>query len=1038
MSSSWRRCAAAATAAVVTLAACAGLSGAAAQAAAAAPDAAPTTAWDTHAGAHGEFDVDTANLVRSSDVVAQSVPAQGKQSMPLGNGVFGAAVWAQGGFTAQLNRDDTMPDRRSAGQLVIPGLAAMTAAPDYSATLDLYDGTYRQAGGGMTATTYVRADKDEIVTDVTGADPATAQTAGVDLQAARTSTSAVTRDGHTAVLSSTWVDTASASGGTGKTFGTLAAVSAGGRDVTASAPDSHTAQVSFTPNSDGSFRVVALVPHWAGGNAPGYAQKHLGADASAAAADLSSAHLAWWHDFWSRANLVKLTSADGVADYIGNLRTIYLYVEAASERGRYPSTQAGVNDLFNFTRDTQQWGGGQFWFWNLRMDLAANISSGLSDFNAPFFGMYRRDLPATEAWTRAQFPNTKGICLPETMRFDGTGWYVGTSPDNASCYPSETSYNAKTLTSGAELGSWIWRQYQQTDDLDFLRTYYPLIAEPAQFLLSYAKIGDDGKLHTYPSNAHETQWDVHDPITDLSAMKMIFPIVVQAATALHKDAGLVRRLQRAIPLIPDLPRTDAATHKLVKTAADDGDGNTVLAYSADPSAPYRNNENLDLEPVWPYNLIGDTSPQYDLAKATYAARQFRNSNTWTYDPVQAARLDLGDEVAATLKLDASTHSQYPDGLAAFSSSQTEPYDETVGVTALTVNESLATDYDGLLRIAPAIPTAWNAEGTVSIQHRSKVHVQVSDGQVTTAVIDSGAAHDVRVRNPWAGQQVQVVRNDGTVVVAPTDAQTLSFHADADQSYIVEQPSAPLEARAFAPLTADPATAPRHLADSTAVIGIDPGTSTTPCASPTQPVLLSWDPTSGATVTDSSGLHRDASFVQESPTYVDGGPTGSAAELTGGGYLSGSATSLGYLTAATFATEINATDGSTYRRIWDWKSSGGGDDDGFILDLTPSGQLRIITAGVNHTFSSTLPTGQWVDLVVTVDTDGTALVYENGRPVESYALGNAGINGCATGSPHIGADQGGGQAITADVDRSAVFSRALTADEVGHWQSLATG
>jgi len=68
-------------------------------------------------------------------------------------------VWAANGFTAQLNRADTLPNHRSAGQLVIPSLAAMTAAADYKATVDLYDATYRQSGGGMTATTYVRADR---------------------------------------------------------------------------------------------------------------------------------------------------------------------------------------------------------------------------------------------------------------------------------------------------------------------------------------------------------------------------------------------------------------------------------------------------------------------------------------------------------------------------------------------------------------------------------------------------------------------------------------------------------------------------------------------------------------------------------------------------------------------------------------------------------------------------------------------------------------------------------------------------------------
>src|SRR3954471_22067377 len=154
----------------------------------AAPAHGATTAWSGN-----QFQVDTFNLVRRSNIVLGRAPTLAKQSMDLGNGSFGVAAWAANGFTAQLNRADTLPNHRSAGQLVIPGLAAMTSAADYTATVDLYDATYRQSGGGMTATTYVRADKDELVVDVTGADPASAQTATIDLQAGRKATPAPTR-----------------------------------------------------------------------------------------------------------------------------------------------------------------------------------------------------------------------------------------------------------------------------------------------------------------------------------------------------------------------------------------------------------------------------------------------------------------------------------------------------------------------------------------------------------------------------------------------------------------------------------------------------------------------------------------------------------------------------------------------------------------------------------------------------------------------------------------------------------------------------
>ena len=101
---------------------------------------------------------------------------------------MGAAVWGAGGFTAQINRNDTWPTRRSPGQVTIPGLAPLTNAADYSGSVDLYDATFRQQGGGMTATTYVRADKDELVVDVTGADPNSTQTARINLQSGRNPT----------------------------------------------------------------------------------------------------------------------------------------------------------------------------------------------------------------------------------------------------------------------------------------------------------------------------------------------------------------------------------------------------------------------------------------------------------------------------------------------------------------------------------------------------------------------------------------------------------------------------------------------------------------------------------------------------------------------------------------------------------------------------------------------------------------------------------------------------------------------------------
>ena len=251
--------------------------------------------------------------------------------------------------------------------------------------------------------------------------------------------------------------------------------------------------------------------------------------------------------------MIKLGSQDGAADYMENIRTIYLYVKAASERVGSLRARPASTPLFNFTRYNQQWGGGHYWFWNLRMQIAANLGAGVTDLIAPAFRLYRDNLESLRTWTRLRMNGRPGICVPETMRFDGTGWYLagGSTETNDACDASgAASYNKRTLTTGAAVATWVWRQYQATDDRAFLKANYPLIADAARFLLAYATVGADGKLHTFPSNAHESQWDVHDPITDITAMKALFPITVDAATELGVDRGLVARLRAAIPGSP--------------------------------------------------------------------------------------------------------------------------------------------------------------------------------------------------------------------------------------------------------------------------------------------------------------------------------------------------------------------------------------------------------------------------------------------------------------------------------------------------------
>jgi hypothetical protein len=778
--------------------------------------AAVTTAWKD-----GRFVTDPAGIVSRSDIVLAEPNTDPSQSMPLGDGQLGAAVWAANGMTIQLNRADTMPYRYSPGWIVIPGLSELTGAPDFHAVLNLYDGTFTESGGGMTATVRVEADSPDVVVSVTGADPAATQSAQVELWAPRTPTAAAA--GPTGVLSQTWTDAGDPAypGGTGQTYGSLAAITASGQDVTASAPDSLTARVTFRPHADGSFSVVVASPHWAGGNALAAARSQL---ADAAAGNAADATAAWWHRYWQQTDPMELDSADGTASYMENLRTVYLYA-AAAERGSgdLAGSQAGTADLFSWLQDSVKWDPAAYWIWNQRMQLAANQGAGDADLNDPFFGMYRDDLANIRAWTEQQFPGMPGLCVPETMRFNGNGYSNGTQAYNGGTHATENlscssqvpaTYNGEDITSGAELSLYAWRQYQDTGDTGFLAGMYPLMPGVAQFLLAYAKPGADGLLHTV-ANAHETQWEVQDPTTDIAAMQAVFPVIIAAARTLHRDPGLVAQLQSALTRLPQFPRADAATETQLLPPSADQAGDDVIAESYDPSAPRHNTENIGLELVWPYQLLGASS---ELAQRTFADRLFVDQNDWSFDAVDAAELDQSAAVEQNLVALTEKYQKYASGMAQFSGNP--PYVEQSANVALALQLALVQDDAGVVTVAPAWPAGWNVSGSVAVTGNSKVDVQVENGTPVTVAVEAGSAQTIRVADPWPGQTVQVLTySDGRLRAASpeTASATVTLAMQPGDSYLIQRTAQPTGTLPFAPVTGQPATACKTLGSVT--IGI---------------------------------------------------------------------------------------------------------------------------------------------------------------------------------------------------------------------------
>lgn len=757
----------------------------------------------TAASSVSGFQVDVGGVISRSDVVLGRPNFASSEAMPLGNGRVGVALWSADGLTAQLNRNDTLPDRLSPGQVLIPGLSALTRADDYAGRLDLYRGEFREDGGGMSVKAFVQPDQDVLVVDITGANPNQPQTAMLKLWPPRSSHAVAT--GPIAFLVESWIDNTNP-GASGRAFGSLSAITAQGRNVSAVVTDALTVTVSFTPFADGHFRIIVAAPHYDGtGNALDIARRAL-----APVSDM--AHVLWWRDFWRRAAMIRITSNDGVGEYMENLRNLYLYVAAIEKGVEYPGSQAGVADMISAAQDEHRWDPSAFWHWNLRMQVAANIGAGLYELNDSYFNLYRGNLASIERWTRENMKDLPGVCVPETMRFNGPGieyesaWKpVSTGRDcDANFKPY---YNARTLSTGAEVSLWIWQQYLATQDRKFLADNYPLMESSARFLLAYQKEGADGLLHTNPSNAHETQWDVTDPTTDLSAILALYPVSIEAANLVGKDPELVRDLTAALAKVPPLPRTQPAAPRTLLPAAADADANDVIAVSYQPGAEEHNIENIGLEPVWPYDIIGDTSPLFPVALRTFVHRPNSSAVDWSFDPIQAARLHLGNEVASTLSETTQKFQGFVNGMAKWEASAREFYVEQTGVVAAALQEALVQDYDGLIRIAPALPPGWDFDGSVYVRGKTKVDVQTRKGTVTAVVIEAGTPQHFRIRNPWANETVDVISaNSGKALVSVTGT-TIEFDASAPGIYVLEQHG---NGRAyFAPVSGTAATSAKR-------------------------------------------------------------------------------------------------------------------------------------------------------------------------------------------------------------------------------------
>ena len=205
----------------------------------------------------------------------------------------------------------------------------------------------------------------------------------------------------------------------------------------------------------------------------------------------------------------------------------YLLIASSRPGSRVPANLQGLwNDLL-----TPPWGSKYTTNINLEMNYWPAEPLHLSSCSQPLFRLIR-ELSQTGRLTAKAHYHAPGWVLHHN-----TDLWCGTAPINA-------SNHGIWVTGGAWLCHQLWDHYLFTKDTDFLRSYYPVMKEAAEFFHTFlTKDAHTGWLISTPSNSPEHGGLVAGPSMDHQIIRDLYKNCIAASRILGVDAAFRKILQ---------------------------------------------------------------------------------------------------------------------------------------------------------------------------------------------------------------------------------------------------------------------------------------------------------------------------------------------------------------------------------------------------------------------------------------------------------------------------------------------------------------
>lgn len=761
-----------------------------------APVSASTTDAAFNSGT-GALNVNYAGYLSKHDIVYNRINTNALHGLTVGNGRTGAMVWGQNGMTMQVSGVDlAQQSAYAAGLLNFTTSPAMDSSfSTFQQRLSLYDGVLTTKYDSNRTVTIMGSPNSEVmgihVDDTRGGvssvsvnlnmwDPNSVQNVADVPNLTTWRTVSTFANANAAGFSRGQSDP--------NNFGYTFAATVEGAGFTTQVVNGTQVRLNITPTSSYTIWFTAASRiNSPGLNSVTQAQNQLNSVKSTGYATTLNNYKNWWHNFWARS-FVQYSGVSGDADYMENVYYLSTFMIAAGGYGNYPLHF--INGVFRATQDQTKWSNG-YWYWNQRDVYNSFLASNHVDLLAGFNRLYSRNFNALRAYTQTRY-GTDSLWVPETMGWDGNA--RGTI---------NSDYVNDLYSTGTEAAYNMYLQYRYTNDLTYLRDVaYPYMREALRFYQNRLQL-IDGKWQMVSSNSHETYWDVRNAITDLAAVRLLAPLTIQVSTQLGLDNGL-----------------RAGWQNLVDNLWPYQVGNGAYLPHDPPVSQTRNNENVALELVWPYDRTGIGYPDYQTAVNTWNVRPHPYGNVWSNDHAHAARLGLGNQTLDGMRTMLQKYQNYPNGMT----NNTNGVFEYLGIHLTALNEALMQSYNDKIRVFPAVPSDSSFVGKFTLLAKDGflVSSEREAGEVKYVGIRSQYGNQARVVNPWGTQQIQVRRTSDNAIITTVSANEVTFATGANTVYVVERTAKPLTNYTATTLTGTPNNGQKSLRNTASILGLNAG------------------------------------------------------------------------------------------------------------------------------------------------------------------------------------------------------------------------